>query len=119
MTLEEASHLAHKKANEFRLPMIVVKDDLSEETEGRNVGRSWGGVSLFPAMPFLLKPLALGQPTYPMPLCGVSVENPKRTHGIYRRDRCAVSAVELRPGLAERTATASNAGSGRLSPRAR
>ena len=38
MTLEEASHLAHKKANEFRLPMIVVKDDLSEETEGRNVG---------------------------------------------------------------------------------
>ncbi len=45
MTLEEASHLAHKKANEFRLPMIVVKDDLSEETEGRNVGRSWGGVS--------------------------------------------------------------------------
>ena len=34
MTLEEASHLAHKKANEFRLPMIVVKDDLSEDAGG-------------------------------------------------------------------------------------
>ncbi len=38
MTLEEATELAQKQANEFRVVMIVVKDDLSEETEDRNVG---------------------------------------------------------------------------------
>ncbi len=31
MTLEEATELAQKQANEFRVVMIVVKDDLSED----------------------------------------------------------------------------------------
>lgn len=34
MTLEEATHLAQKQADEFRVVMIVVKNDLSEDPGG-------------------------------------------------------------------------------------
>jgi hypothetical protein len=34
MTLEEATELAQKQANEFRVVMIVVRDDLSEDPGG-------------------------------------------------------------------------------------
>ena len=34
MTLEEATELAQKQANEFGVVMIVVKDDLSEDLGG-------------------------------------------------------------------------------------
>ncbi len=34
MTLKEAEELAQKQANEFRVVMIVVKDDLSEDPAG-------------------------------------------------------------------------------------
>jgi hypothetical protein len=34
MTLQEATELAQKQANEFRVVMIVVKDDLSEDPGG-------------------------------------------------------------------------------------
>jgi len=34
MTLEEATELAKKQANEFGVVMIVVKDDLSEDPGG-------------------------------------------------------------------------------------
>lgn len=34
MTLQEATELAQKQADEFRVVMIVVKDDLSEDPGG-------------------------------------------------------------------------------------
>lgn len=34
MTLEEAKELAQQQADEFGLPMIVIRDDLSEDAGG-------------------------------------------------------------------------------------
>lgn len=48
MTLEEATALAQKQANEFRVVMIVVKDDLSEDPGGFECGAEMYRDTLYP-----------------------------------------------------------------------
>lgn len=48
MTLQEATELAQKQANEFRVVMIVVKDDLSEDPGGHECCAEMYRTTLYP-----------------------------------------------------------------------